>query len=117
MNVVGPAVEIMELADAKRGNALHQTAQEFLQWRRLRIEVHEYEALPGFDADRNQTILSAIEVLHSLELRHSFERSIETVLPAVVWTLQNRRLTARRCHHRRGMMPAHVVEGAQRSIV
>src|ERR1035437_462637 len=116
VNVIGPAVEVVQLADAQRHNALDQTAEKLLQGRSLGIEVHEHKALPGFNADWNQAVLTAIKVLHAIELRHAFERSIQTVFPTVVRTLQNLRVAAGLGHDCRGMMPAHVVESAQRAV-
>src|SRR5579864_3664382 len=116
MNVISSAIEIVELADAERSDALHQATEKLLQRRRLRVEVHKDETLPGFHPDRNQTILRAIKVLHSLELRHAFERSVEAIFPTVVWTLQHHRLAAWLRHHRGGVMTAHVVESAKRAI-
>src|SRR6201997_1817430 len=115
-NVISSAVEVMQLADAERRNALYQTAEEFLQRRGLGIEIYEYEALPSFHPDRNQTILSPIKVLHSIELRHAFERSVQTIFPTMVRTLQHRRLTARLRDDGRSVVTAHVVEGAQLAV-
>src|SRR5579864_5730432 len=78
MNVISSAIEIVELADAERSDALHQATEKLLQRRRLRVEVHKDETLPGFHPDRNQTILRAIKVLHSLERRRQ-------VLPQAAW--------------------------------
>ena len=82
----------------------------------MRVEVHEHKAFPGFDADGNQAVLGAVKVLHAIELGHAFERSIETVFPAVIGTLQNLRVTAGLGDDGCGVMAAHVVESAQCAV-
>src|ERR1700722_7006903 len=106
----------MQPADIEGRNALHQSAEEFLQRRSLRIEIHEHETLPGFNADGDQTILSAVEIFHAVEFRHAFERSVESVFPAVVRALQYRGLTASLRDYCGGVVPADVIEGAQRAV-
>src|ERR1035441_4832505 len=115
MYVVAPTVEVVQLADAERCNAHHQSAEKLLQRRGLGVEVHEHEALPGFHADGNQSVLRAIKVLHAIELGHALERAVEAVFPAVVRTLQNLRVTAGLSHNGGSVVTADVVEGAQRS--
>src|SRR5665811_159303 len=116
MYVVAPTVEVVQFADAERCNAHHQSAEKLLQRRGLGVEVHEHEALPGFHADGNQSVLSTIEVLHAIELRHALEKAVEAVFPAVVRTLQNLRVTAGLSHNGGSMVTADVIEGAQRTV-
>ena len=53
---------------------------------------------------------------HAIKLRHALERAVQPVIPSVIGTMQNRRLAARLGHHRRRMMPAHVVKRSQHAI-
>src|ERR1700722_10059360 len=106
----------MQPADIEGRNALHQSAEEFLQRRSLRIEIHEHETLPGFNAYGDQTTPSAIEGFHALEFRHAFESSVESVFPAVVRTLQHRGLTASLRDHCGGMVTADVKESPQYAV-
>src|SRR5579859_3099293 len=89
VDVIGSAIEIMQIADAKRSHARHQSAKELLEGDCIGIEVDENEALPGFHADRNKAVVGPIKILHTLELWHAFERSVEPVLPAVIGALQD----------------------------
>src|SRR6267154_4138872 len=84
MNVVRGAGEEVKLADAKRPDPLDQSSEKFLKRHSVGIEIYEDEALPYFDANRHQTVLSTIKVLHTFELRHAFQRPIQTVVPTVV---------------------------------
>ena len=81
------------------------------------IQVDEYEAFPGFDSNGDEAILRTIEILHAFEFGHTFERTIEAIIPAVIGTMQNRGLTARLGYHRSGVMAANVEEGAQDTVV
>ena len=72
MDVVGTAIEVMQFADAKWRDTLHNAPEEFVQRSSVRIEVDEDEALPGFDANRKQAVLGALEVLHAFKFRHTF---------------------------------------------
>src|SRR5215469_13347781 len=112
VDVIGAPVEEMQLADAEGSDSLYQTAEELHERHGIRIEIHKHKALPVIDANGRQTILGAVEVLNTIKFRHALERSVEPVLPAVVWTLQDLRLAARLCHNRRSMMAAHVEEGS-----
>src|ERR1700678_3685409 len=94
VDVESAAIEIMKLADAERRHALYQPAQKLAQGPSLRIEIHEDKNLPSFDSDRNKAILCAVEIPHTIELRHAFQGAVQSVLPAMVRTLQNGRLTA-----------------------
>src|SRR5450631_1154066 len=116
MYVVAPTVEVVQLADAERCNAHHQSAEKLLQGRGLGVEVHEHKALPGFHADGNQSVLRAIQVLHAIELRHALERAVEAVFPAVVRTLQNLRVTTGLSHNGSSMVAADIIEGTQRTV-
>src|ERR1035441_6939953 len=116
MYVVAPPVEVVQLADSEGRNALGEAAEELLQRRGLRVEVHEHKALPGFDLDGNQTVLRAIKVLHAIGLRHALERAVEAVFPSVVRTLQNLRMTAGLSHNGGSVVTADIIEGAQRTV-
>src|ERR1700689_5265848 len=61
-------------------------------------------------------MLGAIEVLHAVKLRHALERSIETVLPAVVRALQNLSMATGLGDNGCRVMTADIVEGAQRAV-
>src|SRR5215469_3658768 len=93
MNIVSAAIEVMQLVDAERSDARHDAAKEFMQRGRVRIEIDKDETLPGFNPDRQQAVVRALEVLHALEFRHAFQRSVEAVFPAVIGTLQDRGLS------------------------
>src|SRR5262249_40279821 len=67
--------------------------------------------------DRNQSILLAFEVPDTIKFRHAFERTIQPVVPAVIWAVQNRSLSALFHHHSCSMMSADVIESAQHSII
>src|SRR5207249_5694543 len=86
MNVVAPAIEEVQLADPQRRPALDQSAKELLQRHRLLIKVRENKALPSAHSNRHQAVLRTVEVLHAIELRHSLQRSIQPVPPAVIRT-------------------------------
>src|SRR5579864_2280923 len=58
----------------------------------------------------------AIEVLHSVELRHALQRTVETIIPTVIGTMQDGSLAARFRNHRSGMVTAYVVEPSQYAI-
>src|SRR3954465_3855940 len=79
----------------------------------IRLEIHKHEAFPGFHADGNKAVIGTGEVLDSLEFRHALERSIQTVLPPTVRTLQDGGLAARLCNHGSRVVAAYVVESAQ----
>src|SRR5579885_2985241 len=95
MDIITAAIEIMQLADAKRSNTSHHPAKEFIQRYCILIEIDEYETLPGFDADWEQSVLRSFEIFDTLKLRHSLQRSVQTVLPSVIGTLQNLCLSTR----------------------
>src|ERR1700682_6249570 len=108
MDVVGAAVEEVQLADSQRRDAFDQSSEEFLQGRSMRVEVYEDETLPYLDANRHQAVLSAVEVFYTLELGHAFQRSVQTVVPTVIGTTQQRCLTTRLGYDGRGMMTTHI---------
>ena len=85
--------------------------------RGVSVEVDEDEAFPGFDSNGDEAVLRTIKILHALELRHAFQRTIEAVVPAVIGTMQKRGVAARLSYHRSGVMAANVVEGAQDAVV
>src|SRR6516164_6599829 len=116
VNVVSAAIKELQPADPERRNALHDSPEKFVQRRSFRIEVHEYETLPHFDSDRHKAVVRAAEVLHAFELGHAFERTIQTILPTVVRTLQDLRLSTRLRNNGGRMMATHVEKSAQRPI-
>src|ERR1700682_4305138 len=88
MDVVGGAVEEVQLADSERRDAFDQASEEFLKRRSLWVEIYKDKTFPYLNAHRNQTVLSPLKVLDPLELRHAFQGSIQAVVPAVVRTTQ-----------------------------
>src|SRR5208337_5661730 len=95
---------------------LHQPAQEFGQRRGIRIEIDEDELLPGLHPDGNQSILRAIEPAHTFKLGRALQRAVEAIAPAMVRTAQNTGLSLLLGDDRSGVVPAHVVEGAQLAV-
>src|SRR5438270_3304452 len=89
VDVVGAPVEIMQLADAERCYPLNQPTQKVGKRRGVLIQIHKNEALPCIDSNWDQTIFRAIEILHTLELGHAFERPIKPIVPAVIRTMQH----------------------------
>lgn len=96
---------------------MHQAAEKFVKREGVIVEVDKDEALPGFDANRNESILRAIEILYAFELGHPFQRTVETVVPAVIRTMQVRSVTAGLSHDGSGMVAADIVETAQNSVI
>jgi hypothetical protein len=72
MNVVSATVEVVELADSERGDTLDEPAKKFIQRNRVGIEVYKDEAFPCLNANGQEAVLRAIEVLDTLELGHAF---------------------------------------------
>ena len=81
------------------------------------VEVHENETLPSFDANGEQAVLRAVEILHAVELGHAFERAIEAVIPAMIRTMQHGSLSAGLSDNGGGVVTADVVEGAENVVV
>jgi hypothetical protein len=46
MNLVHPAIEVMQLAHAEGRHSLDESAKEVLQRRSVRVEIHEHELFP-----------------------------------------------------------------------
>src|SRR5581483_11640870 len=112
-DIVCPRREISEVCESERSNSPDQTAQKVRERFRPRIEVNEYEVLPGLHPDRYQPVGAALEVLHSVEFRHALQRTIQPVIPAVIRAPQNLCLAAWLSHDGRGMMSTYVIERAQ----
>src|SRR5258706_7371905 len=81
------------------------------------IEIDEDQHLPSIDSYWDEAIVLSLEILYAVEFGHSFERAVEAVVPSVVGTMQDRRLSAGFGHYCGGVVTAHVVEGAQRSVI
>ena len=113
MNLIGPAVEVEELADAKRDQRVSPGRRECLQWRGLESRFHEYESSPSFNSDGNQPVVESDQNFLLPRTRGlPFERSRPTVFPTMVRTLQHRCVTARLGYDRRSVVPAAGLEGA-----
>src|SRR2546422_646680 len=117
MNVVHPAIKMMQLTDAQGPDTLHQSSEKLRQGQGLSVQIHEYEFLPCLSLNRHQAILLPFEIFHSVELRHSLQRSVQTVVPAVIRTMQDRSLPAGFRNHCSRVMTAHVEERPQHPIV
>src|SRR5258708_6791649 len=117
IDVVSPAVEVIQLADAKRSNSLDQAAEEFREWSGVVVEIDEDEALPGFNPNRNEAVLRAVEILDALEFGHALQRTIEPIIPAVIRTMQERGLAAGFGLHGSCVMAADIEEGTQNAVV
>src|SRR5882762_1171405 len=112
-NVVDLAVKEVQLAKAERLAALHQSTQETAQWFGLWIEVDEDKRFPGFHLYRKQSVFLAVKVLHALELRHSLQRAVQTVIPPVIWTMEDRGTAAWFRDHFGSVVTTYIVEGPQ----
>src|SRR5580700_5134457 len=117
MNIVGSAIEVVQFADAERCKSLDKTAEKIGERHGVVVEVHEDEALPGFDSNGYQAILCAVEILHTFKLGHAFQGTVEAVVPAVIGTMQERSLAAGFGHDRSGVVAANIVESAQSAVV
>jgi len=80
------------------------------------IEIDEDQRLPGIDLDRNQAVVFALEILHAVELGHALERAVEAVVPAMIGTMQDRRLSAGLSNDCCSVMPADVEKRAQHAV-
>ena len=107
----------MELIEMQRLELLDHVAEIFRQGHRIGIEMDEDKFLPHVNAERNQAILFAIKILHALEVGNAFERSIQSVGPAVIRALQAGGCAARFGHHGGRVMAADVEESAQFAIL
>src|SRR5712692_4606359 len=117
MNVVHPTIKMMQLTDAQGRDTLHQSSEKLRQGHGLSVQIHEYEFLPRLSLHRHQAILLPFEIFHSIELRHSLQRSVQTIVPAVIRTMQDRSLPAGFRNHCSRVMTAHVEERPQHPIV
>ena len=113
---VGSALEEVQGAEVERSNAGSKPAQKFCQRRGVGIEIDEDELLPGFDLDRNQPILRAVEAADAFELGRALERAVEAVAPAVIGTAKNARRALLFRGDCRCVMAADVEEGAQLAV-
>ncbi len=81
------------------------------------VEIDEDEALPGFNPNRNEAVLRAVEILDPFKFRHALQRTIESVIPAVIRTMQERGLAAGFGHHGSCVVAADIEEGTQNAVV
>src|SRR5258708_30738733 len=95
IDVVGAAIEVMQIADAEESDALGESAEKLGQGRGVIVEIDEDKTLPGFNANGNQAILGAVKILDAFKLGHALEGTIETIIPAAIRTMQQSRLPAR----------------------
>src|SRR5216684_5801134 len=116
MNVVHPTIKMMQLTDTQGRDTLHQSYEKLRQGHGLSVQIHEHEFLPRLSLHRHQAILLPFEIFHSFELRHSLQRSVQTVVPAVIRTMEDGSLPARLRDHRRRVMAAHVEKCAQYAV-
>ena len=117
MDVESATVEVMKFADAEGGNAFSQAAEKVGERHCIIVEVDEDEALPGFDSYGNQTVLRAIKILDSFEFGHTFQRTVESVVPAMIRTVQDGGLAAGFGYDGGSVVATDVVKGAQGPIV
>ena len=116
IDVVGAAVEVVEFADAQGGHAAYQAAEKFGERGGVVVEVDEDETLPGFDSNGDKAVLRAIEIFHAFEFGHTFQGTIEAVVPAVIGTMQERGLAAGFGYDGGGVVTADIVESAQSAV-
>src|SRR5712692_3351193 len=83
----------------------------------MRIEIDEDQGLPGIHFHGDEAIVLAFEILYAFEFGHAFERTVETVVPSVIGTMQDRCLSAGLGHDCRGVMAAHIVKSSQDAVV
>src|SRR5579863_3408306 len=112
IDVVGSAIEVVQFADAERRDAFDKAAKKIREGRGVIVEVDEDKALPGFDSNWNEAVLSAIKIFDPFEFRHPLQRTVEAIIPAMVRTMQERRLAARLSHYSSGVVAANVIESA-----
>src|SRR5208282_927826 len=89
VDVITMTRKVVQLTQSQWSDAIDQSAQKLCQRGRIRIQIHKYKLLPHIHLHRNQPIVLAFEVLHPIELRHPLKGSIQSVIPSVIWTMQN----------------------------
>ena len=83
----------------------------------MSVEIDEDEVFPDVDADRNKTVIGAIEVANAFEFNHAFEGPVVAVGPSVIGTTEILDATLVFRDDRSGMVAADVVEGPESAIV
>ena len=83
----------------------------------VRVEIHEDQCLPGIHLHRDQAVVFAFKILHTIELGHAFERAVESVVPSVIRAMQDGRLSARFGDDRSCVMPADIEKRPQDAVV
>src|SRR5215813_11056448 len=110
VNVIRLAREILQVSKTEWCDTLHDSAQKVRQRACFRIKIHKDQRLPCIHVHRNQTVILALKILYTIELRHPLERPVQPIVPTVIWTMQNRGDPALFSDHRCGMMAADVVK-------
>ena len=82
---VDAAVEEMKFfGQFKRGDELRDYAERIAQGHGMAVEIDKHEIFPSVHANRDQTVVCAVEVADAVKLDHAFQRAIDSVGPAVV---------------------------------
>lgn len=102
-----PSSSKMEKIEPKRLELFNQVAEVLPQGKRLAIKVDENKFFPHVNLQGKQPILLTIKILHPREIRHTLKRSVESIRPPVIWTLELCCCPTWRSHDGRGVMPAH----------
>src|SRR4051812_31647518 len=107
----------MQLGNAERRDTFHEATEELVEGRSLGIQVHEDEFFPSIHLDWEQPILLALKTIHSVKFGHTFERSIQAIVPSMIGTTKEGCLSARLRDHFCRVMPADVEKRAQDTVV
>ena len=110
--VVFLAARAHHVLEAIGCESLDCIAEMLHQRRALRIEVHEYEAAPAFEPDRDEAVVGLVESDDPLHSGRAHELSAERVRPGVIGTTDGGTAAAAG-KEPRAAMPARVGKGVQ----
>src|SRR6266849_11006843 len=81
------------------------------------VESHQYPLLPSRNFHRRQSVVSAIELADSDEIRRAFQFTFQRIRPAMIRTAHLVRVPCGFSHDRGGVMTADIEETTQRPVV
>ena len=113
MDVESATVEVMKFADAEGGDALTRPPRNSAKRHCVIVEVDEDEALPGFDSYWNEAVLRTVKILDSFEFGHTFQGTVESVVPTMIGTVQDGGIAAGFGHDSGSVVATDIVKGAQ----
>src|ERR1700682_426604 len=115
---VDAAIEVLQfLRELERRDESWDGAKELAKRRGLRIEVDEDEIFPGFDTDRDESVLRAVEIADTIELDHALKGAVNAVGPAVIGTAKLLGAAVGLRYDGGGMMAANIVERAELRVL